>query len=115
VADLTPAQRDALKALYRAADTRQESSRPRLTLAQRDALLVLAAHPDRELEGWKQSSTMERVPRVNMRAAHALVLLKLARPSYPLVRHSVFTHDTRYQINEAGLALARELQGEEQA
>lgn len=77
---------------------------PALTRAQRDALVVLAQFPDRYLEGWKRRSTVERVPRVNMRAAGALARMRLVDAQWPmyLTPSSVYVHETRYRINDAG-------------
>lgn len=76
----------------------------KLTPAQRDALALLAKHPDEWLEGWKRSTgTHGRPPRVNMRAAGELVRKKLARSTLPDPRFwSPYTHDSKYQITEAG-------------
>ena len=76
----------------------------KLTPAQRDALLVLGSAPqDKWVQGGKRSSTNDPLPYVNMRAAHALVKLKLAKAEFrDPIFWSLFTHDTRYKITDAG-------------
>jgi hypothetical protein len=75
----------------------------KLTPAQRDALALLAKYPDDWLEGWKRSTGTHGRPRVNMRAAHALVRAKLARSRLPdPMFWSPYTHDSKYQITDAG-------------
>jgi hypothetical protein len=79
----------------------------KLTPAQRDALALLAKHPDEWLEGWKRSTGTHGRPRVNMRAAHALVRHGLARSRLPNpALWSPYTHDSKYQITATGRAEA---------
>lgn len=82
-----------------------------LTGPQRDALALLAEHPDDWLEGWKRSTGTHGRPRVNMRAAHALVRLGLAQSKLPHPEFwSPYTHDSKYTITDAGI---RQLESEE--
>jgi hypothetical protein len=84
-----------------------------LTVAQRNALRVLAANPDKFLRANRRSTQDGPRPRLNMRAAAALVDKGLARIGY--AGSHVWmegTHNERYRITDAGLATHRAMTGD---